>query len=250
MNKTRCSICMGSILVLLLISTGLGQTLLSDSFTSVDTSKWTFYHGSTQTTSSASISTSNGSPAPCLLLDDGLNNGAWAVSKQTFAFSGKTTEFSAAMQQGNAAFSDQRNAVIGISKTNHAPANDYLAYIAVTGSSNPNSPNTVSCVSYYLDNGTEKTESRLLSIGNGDAWHNAKIGVDPTGLVSFFLDDMNNPLFTSSHSIDSQYSGQMAFSIGGRKSYYDTALVTQTPEPATLTILVLGGLAVIRRRKA
>jgi len=202
-------------------------TIFQEDF-SGDLSKWNIWHHSS-TSYYIGIINTDGNPPPCLLLDDRLNYGTYAVSKQTFNYVGKSMEFSADIKQGNAAFTDQRTAHLHLCKQNvYIPGQDYFARIGITGSSHPN-PNKVYCRLLYEDNGTEIWEqSDYLPISNGDGWHNARISLRSNGIVDFYLDQ--TLVYTSTQAITSAYDGQAAVEIGRRKSLYDNVLVSVVSE--------------------
>ena len=208
------------------------STIFQEDF-SGDLSQWNIWHYSTPYY--IGIIDTDGNPSPCLLLDDKLNYGTYAVSRQTFSYVGTSIEFSADIKQGYAAFSDQRTAFLHLCKQNvYIPGQDYFVRIGISGSSSPN-PNKVYCRLLYEDSGIEIWESSEFSISNGDGWHNAKIGVRDSGIVDFYLD--NVLVYTSIHPVTPAYDGQASVMIGRRKSLYDNVAVSivsthVTPSPS------------------
>lgn len=86
-------------------------------------------------------------------------------------------------------------------------------------------------------------------------WHHGRIVVgaaleDSSNDVSFYIDDMTNPTFTHNSVLTTGYNViELNTNYGATSTYYDDVTLSAIPEPATLILLSLGGLSVIRRRK-
>jgi len=196
--------------------TGSALVSFSDDF-SRDLSRWNIKGGPTQF--DARITGSDGQPSPCLLIDDRLNYGCYAISKNVFRYVERMLEVSADIRQGNAAFADQRYAQLAIGKDNRT--GDSFCQLLVKSGSEPNQPNSVYCNLQWGDGKEEN--SGYIRIPNGDGWHNAQIKIEKNGIVVFYLD--NKRVYTSSHTVTSAYEGQASVVIGGRKSLYDNVKI-------------------------
>ncbi len=215
------------------VQTGLAGQLFFEDF-SGDLTAWNIWHSST-TPYTFEITGNDGNPAPSLLLDDRLNNGCYAVSKQTFTYTNAVTEVSADIKQGNAAFSDQRYASLYVSKVNHYNYDHGLIRLSTIAGTNPNYPNTAYCHLFYEEDGVEQIEqSDYIPIPSGDGWHRATIKILDTGFVEFYIDQQL--VYTSLHPVSDAYDGQTAVMVGGRKSLYDNVEVTQSTDEQAIQI--------------
>jgi hypothetical protein len=245
------SILSSAILFVLFSSVVSAGVLFSDDFSN-GLSQWNTYSGD----SGYSIGTtsSDGLPPPCALIDDYASNGANIRSKATFSYVGKNLEFIADLKQGNGGWA-QSHAVMQVSK----PSDTWygLALMVIAGSNNDTWSHTAHILVDYLDeNQQSQFEDVLLPLPSGmtgDGWHTGKIEIRADGKVDFYLKDNLTDyqlLYSSTHLINPTFDGSASFQLGSRRSYYDNALVQEVPEPASLSLLVLGGLALLRRRKA
>lgn len=209
------------------VGAAAGQvTNLSDDF-SKDLSNWNFLYMSNRRTE---ITTADGKPSPCILMDDYLNYGVYAKSKQAIAYAGKTVEFSADLMHGNAGsgasyFADQRIALLEIFKSAATawPVND-ICKAGVCGSNFVSGKtNTLYCAVMYSSSGTEKWEEIYVPIANGDGWHNVKIKIRADRKVEFYADGVLK--HTSANALISTYESTASFGFGGRKSLYDNLKV-------------------------
>ena len=190
----------------------------SDDF-SGDLSQWNIWYRSGYR---AETIATDGNPAPCLLLEDYLNYGTYAASKQTFDYSGIDIEFSADMKVGDAAFADQRAANLMLVKGEaHSPS---IASIGFSSNTHSPSPNLLWCYVTYEEAGEEMSEaSGYISIANGGGWHNGRIRVRSDGIVEFYFDEQL--VYTSTHTITPAYDGLATVEVGGRRSLYDNVVV-------------------------
>ncbi len=187
---------------------------------SADLAQWNTKHFTPYT---LAIISSDGNPAPCLVLDQ-----AYTISKQTFIYVGKATDFSVDLKQGGATNAGQRNASFYLSKTN--VYGGYFAYMRLYGSTHSSHPNSLVCSLNYLDSGgNEKSEvTTYLPIPNGDGWHNAIIRIKTDGKCEFFLD--HQLVYAGVHSITPAYDGRAAVMMGDWRSLYDNVLVEDAAE--------------------
>jgi hypothetical protein len=91
-----------------------------------------------------------------------------------------------------------------------------------------------------------------LSVTRSVGWHEGKIVVDGANNVSFYIDDMINPLFT--HSAVETYGYnvlELNTGYGPTTGYFDDVSFSVIPEPNTAALLLCGGLTwlALRRRK-
>lgn len=195
--------------------------IFSENFTS-DLSGWNFY---SHCTTNQIVST-DGNPAPSLLVDDSLSNGCFAETRQRFNYDGKEIEFSADMKPGDAANADQRYASMFVAEPGKANSNGYICRVTLNSSTEPSYPNSVSFIIKYKSGETEQfEESGWISITNGDGWHNSRIRIRADRKVEFFIDDVL--LYTSTNQVTDNYDGQVVLTLGARKSLYDNALVEE-----------------------
>ena len=219
------------------------EVLFADDF-SGDLSQWEF---SWDGTYDYGITDADGTPPPCLFVDDFSWGGTEAVSVWGFEYVGNDFTFSTDLK--NQAVASQRRATIGLKKgvlagsSQHAEA---ILHMLVQGDHwDPQNRHTVRCKLLYEDGGEEFWEdSGCLSIPDGEGWHNGGIKILDDMRVEFRVDDML--YYTSNQSLTTAYNGVAPIYVGSRTSRYDNVLVT--PEPVTLTLLGFGALGLLRRR--
>jgi hypothetical protein len=91
-----------------------------------------------------------------------------------------------------------------------------------------------------------------LSVARSVGWHEGKIVVDGANNVSFYIDDMNNPVLTHSGVTTFGYNVlELNTDQGPTTGYFDDVSFSVVPEPGTLALLLCGGLTwlAVRRRK-
>jgi hypothetical protein len=91
-----------------------------------------------------------------------------------------------------------------------------------------------------------------LSVTRSIGWHEGKITVDGANNVSFYIDDMNNPVLA--HSAVETYGYnvlEVDTGYGPTPGYFDDVSFNVVPEPGTAALLLCGGLTwlALRRRK-
>ncbi|MBK9128659.1 MAG: PEP-CTERM sorting domain-containing protein [Phycisphaerales bacterium] len=84
-------------------------------------------------------------------------------------------------------------------------------------------------------------------------WHKLGIEVKDAGVVNFYVNDIlsgtiTDPTPIASYDTFMLGSGLTSNPTAPQSGYYDDVLVQSIPEPASLALLVLGGLALVRRR--
>lgn len=99
-----------------------------------------------------------------------------------------------------------------------------------------------------------------LPITRSVGWHEAEIAVGPanangTNTVSFYVDDLNTPLLTTTSVIGQGYTDvelssgpDQSSSATNAGSYFDDVTLTATPEPALLALLPMLAVMSPRRR--
>ncbi len=86
-------------------------------------------------------------------------------------------------------------------------------------------------------------------------WHHGRIVVgaalgNGSNDVSYYIDDMANPTFAHNSVLTTGYNViELNTNYGATSTYYDDVTLSAVPEPATLMLLSVGGLLVVRRRK-
>jgi hypothetical protein len=91
-----------------------------------------------------------------------------------------------------------------------------------------------------------------LGVTRSVGWHEGKITVDGANNVSFYIDDMNNPLLTHNAVETSGYNVlEVNTGYGPIPGYFDDVSFSVIPEPGTVTLLLCGGVSwlALRRRK-
>jgi hypothetical protein len=91
-----------------------------------------------------------------------------------------------------------------------------------------------------------------LSVTRSVGWHEGKITVDGANNVSFFIDDMNNPVLTHNAILTYGYNVlEVDSGFGATPGYFDDVSFSVVPEPGTAALLLCGGLTwlALRRRK-
>lgn len=213
-------------------SLGNAETLFEDDF-SGDLSQWNIE-------GSASIISTDGNPAPCARTVPI----SYLVSKQTFTYAGRSLTLSADMRDTDSGYGRSTD----LELSNSLNTNRSIAFMAVDGDDSLH-PHTVLCGITDADGKMKYSEYiSLASIPeladpDGNHWHNGKISFRPSGLVDFYLD--GSYLWTSTNTVAN--FGASSVRVGGWTMLYDNILVT--PEPAALSLLAVGGLALIRNRK-
>mgnify|MGYP002638719250 CR=1 FL=1 len=214
---------------------GTSDTLFYEGFDS-DLSQWNIWHSSTPY--NIEIVEHDGNPAPCILMDDMLNYGTYATSIETFSYLGNTLEVSTDLRHGDAASSDQRTAGLKISNQNTHSSDYDIAAIAFAGSTHPSVANMVTCWLNYDSSGIEYMENTgwfALPEFNGDGWHEAKIRINADRMLDFSLD--GEIVYSSIHPLTSNYDGEIAIEIGGRKGLYDNVLVRAVPSSEAMVAI-------------
>jgi hypothetical protein len=180
-----------------------------------DLSQWECWSGGGSY--NCEITSADGLPPPCLLIDDYAAYGAAVFSKQTFHYVGVDLELS--VDQKNDAPWSQRYTSMDLTKERSTSGHSSIVQLSV----NSVEP-ALQCSIRYDDNGTERTESVLIALSaGGEGWHNGKIRIRRDGIVEFYLD--GDLLHTSTNPVTPFYDGQVEFRLGVRKSLYDNALV-------------------------
>ena len=91
-----------------------------------------------------------------------------------------------------------------------------------------------------------------LSVTRSVGWHEGKIVVDGANNVSFYIDDMNNPVLTHSAVLTYGYNVlELNTGYGPTTGYFDDVRFSLIPEPSAAGLLICGGLSwlALRRRK-
>ncbi len=91
-----------------------------------------------------------------------------------------------------------------------------------------------------------------LSLTRSVGWHEGKIVVDSANNVSFYIDDMTNPLLTHNAVLTYGYNViEVNTGYGPTTGYFDDISFSVIPEPSTAALLLCGGLTwlALRRRK-
>jgi hypothetical protein len=110
-----------------------------------------------------------------------------------------------------------------------------------------------------------KYQARVVGAGDGYAsgwfntsatrsvgWHEGRVVVDNANNASFYIDDMNNPVFTHSAVLTFGYNVlELNTDFGPTTGYFDDVSFSLVPEPGTTALLLCGGLTwlALRRRK-
>jgi hypothetical protein len=89
--------------------------------------------------------------------------------------------------------------------------------------------------------------------GRTPGWHKFNIEAKGAGVVNYYVDGILSGTLTDTSPIASfdtfmLGSGLTSNPTAPQSAYYDDVLVQSIPEPASLALLVLGGLALARRR--
>ena len=211
---------------------GLTDCLLYDDF-SVDLSQWNAWNGGG--TYTVAITGSDGLPAHSLLIDDYLNWGAAAFSRQTFTYSHGLTI--SADQKSDAPWMSQRYTVMSLSRGGPETA---LAHDIAQLSVNDNGE-TIDCRLVFDDCGTETVEIYRHPFPNSGQWLFARIAIRPDGRVEFYIgpDTVSDPdhtalelIYVSTHPITPAYDGLATVRLGNRRNLFDNVCVALPPGSA------------------
>lgn len=176
------------------------------------------------------------------LLD--ANSSWWAMisSKQTFSYVGKDIQFSTDMIPAD---DDASLHVTAMYVNMFDRYGSSVAHLMIQ------KDETGSFAQFGFNHLDGSCDSVLLPIPNADGLHRGTISIRADGFVDYLVDGVS--YWTSTATVETAFDGTASLDLLGgsssigRHNLYDNVLVELVPEPATLTMLVIGGLAMIRR---